>query len=113
MTKKLCFFADIEEVRVNNSTFNPQWIPYENVRYTKQIVDNEYCTLHLDRLRRFTVFFEISENPFMEPPFMVFIRSLSKNSVGLLRGNYFTREGDIYSLGGIMYEMATGNQPST
>ncbi|RHZ73800.1 hypothetical protein Glove_229g92 [Diversispora epigaea] len=49
------FFADIEEVRINNPKFNPQLIPYENVRYTKQIVDNEYYTLHLARLRRFTV----------------------------------------------------------
>jgi serine/threonine protein kinase len=29
----------------------------------------------------------------------------------VLRGNEFTKEGDIYSFGGIMYEMATGNQP--
>ncbi|RHZ82296.1 hypothetical protein Glove_109g250 [Diversispora epigaea] len=28
-----------------------------------------------------------------------------------LRGNEFTKEGDIYSFGGIMYEMVTGNQP--
>ncbi|RHZ82476.1 hypothetical protein Glove_109g247 [Diversispora epigaea] len=29
----------------------------------------------------------------------------------VLRGNEFTKEGDIYSFGGIMYEVATGNQP--
>ncbi|RHZ82489.1 hypothetical protein Glove_109g205 [Diversispora epigaea] len=29
----------------------------------------------------------------------------------VLRGNEFTKKGDIYSFGGIMYEMATGNQP--
>ncbi|RHZ58607.1 hypothetical protein Glove_372g49 [Diversispora epigaea] len=29
----------------------------------------------------------------------------------VLRGNEFTKAGDIYSFGGIMYEMATGNQP--
>ncbi|RHZ71335.1 hypothetical protein Glove_259g34 [Diversispora epigaea] len=29
----------------------------------------------------------------------------------VLRGNEFTEEGDIYSFGGIMYEVATGNQP--
>ncbi|RHZ60901.1 hypothetical protein Glove_350g38 [Diversispora epigaea] len=29
----------------------------------------------------------------------------------VLRGNEFTKEGDIYSLGGIMYEIVTGSQP--
>ncbi|RHZ77110.1 hypothetical protein Glove_185g49 [Diversispora epigaea] len=29
----------------------------------------------------------------------------------VLRGNAFTKKGDIYSFGGIMYEAATGNQP--
>ncbi|RHZ82333.1 hypothetical protein Glove_109g208 [Diversispora epigaea] len=29
----------------------------------------------------------------------------------VLRGNEFTKKGDIYSFGGIMYQMATGNQP--
>ncbi|RHZ59695.1 hypothetical protein Glove_362g39 [Diversispora epigaea] len=30
---------------------------------------------------------------------------------GVLRGNKFTREGDIYSFGGIMYEIVTAQQP--
>ncbi|CAG8577251.1 7204_t:CDS:1, partial [Diversispora eburnea] len=29
----------------------------------------------------------------------------------ILRGNEFTKKGDIYSFGGIMYEVATGNKP--
>ncbi|RHZ86177.1 hypothetical protein Glove_54g24 [Diversispora epigaea] len=29
----------------------------------------------------------------------------------VLRGNAFTKKGDIYSFGGIMYEMTTGKQP--